>query len=138
MLFKLMKDKSNSIPFIPVYLYKNIENTNIKNISIFLSKHFEFFYVSDEDLTTISNDLNIVKLEKIFKNNKFFGYIAIISDKKYFVNDFHWKWHFIFYKNKNLLVEGEESILDNIIYNDTNNNFKYITVKEIYKNIFKD
>ncbi len=137
-MLKLITDKSNNIPFIPIYLCKNSENTNIRIINFLLSNFFEFFTINDEYLTTLQNDSESVKLIKIFKNDRIFGYIGILSNKKYFKNNFHWKWHSILYKKEDLLLDSNESILDNIIYSDTNNDINYITVREICKNLFKD
>lgn len=138
MMLKLMIDKSNNIPFIPIYLCKNAENTNIRIINFFLSKYLEFLTINNEYLTKLQNDSESVKLIKIFKNDRFFGYIGILSNKKYFKNSFHWKWHSILYKNDDLSLDSNESILDNIIHSDTNNGLNYITVREICKNLFKD
>jgi hypothetical protein len=134
MSFELIINKSNNIPFIPIYLSKYNEYSSVKNLNIFLSKYFEYFNVDDDYLENIKNNENI-KIVEIIKNNKLFGYIGILKNKDFFKNTFYWKWNIIIF-NEN--YNEEILILDNIISNSKNDNYEYITIREIYKILFKD
>lgn len=131
MLFKLINTKSDNIPFIPIHSYQY--NTKIININMYLSKYLEFLYINQDFLETIKNNSNI-KLIKISKNDIFFGYIGVFQNKKYFENNFYWKWMNIVYNADS----DDDLIFDNIIYNVKNDQLEYITIREIYKNLFKD
>ena len=120
---KLNKLKDCSIPFIPVFFDKK---NNSKIVKIFISKFNEFLYVNNNFIDEITDT---IVLKKIYKNNNFFGYIALIEDTSLFENNSYYNWNFFYLYKKNDLF------LDNILYNSSNT-FEYISLKDIFENVF--